>query len=589
MRKNRAPIATLTLALLAVGASPAAAAPPPEPGSPGHEWCGTHPNGLEISLAKHRLRKRQLEREFVAATAAGLVPVVASPTVRNEADLAVIIDDGSIISSENLFDMANRGLRFKRVKKIEGVKAQKLGAGAYQTMLGQKLDLGDDDAVEVEFPGTVRFPFYGVRYESVWVHSDGNLSFVEPDAASTSRSLGRFLGGPPRIAPLFNDLNPETAVGQGGVYARQLGRKLQITWFEVPEFGTGNLNTFQVILFPKGKITFVWKRVDADTGVVGVSPGGQAGLDLVDVSKEPPLPATVFAVAEDFSDSEQIDEASIAQTFLRHFKDQYSHIVTFLDFGFALLGGGAIAFELTVKNPTRGIGQSVYDSSGSFGSKGVLESFVQMGSLSQYHPTNPDRLRFGTLTSMGLVAHETGHRWLAFARFKDSSGNNSLDLLGRQRAHWSFDKDSDASVMEGNEFADNGDGTFTTLVRTAGYSPLDLYLMGMISAEEVPDFFYVDNATGPPPDSAPEFDVTIRGTRVDLSIEDAIAAMGKRRPAAEDAPKDFRMAFVLLAREGEEPSQASIDKANLYRREWEKAFRELTRGIGSVVTTLDPR
>ncbi len=580
-------VATLAIVGIVAGmASPAAAAPPPAPGTDGAGWCGTQPNGLAITLAKDRLRKRQLDRGFVAATAAGLVPAAASPAVRNEDNLAVIVDDGSIISTENLFDMANRGLRFKRIKKIDGVKAQKLGAGAYRAALGEKLELGDDDAVELDYPANAGFPFYGVRYESVWVHSDGNLSFEEPDAASTARDLGRFLGGPPRIAPLFNDMNPETAVGRGGVYARVLGKKLQITWFEVPEFGTTNMNTFQVTLFPRGKITFVWKRVDADTGVVGVSPGGLAGLELADLSKEPPLPATAFAVAEDFSDSEQISEASIAQTVLRHFEDQYTHIVTFLDFPFALLGGGAIAFEVTVKNPTRGIGQSVYDSSGAFGSSGALESFVQMGSLQQYH-ANPDRKKFGTLSSMDIVAHETGHRWLATARFRDASGSVSQDLLGRQRAHWSFHKDSDASVMEGNEFSDNGDGTFTTLVRDASYSPLDLYLMGMIGEEEVPEFFYVDNASGPPADSAPDFGVTIRGKRVDVGIDAVVSAIGKRRPSVEEAPKDFRMAFVLLARKGEEPSQESIDKANMYRREWEKAFRSLTRKIGSVDTTLD--
>ena len=63
--------------------------------------------------------------------------------------------------------------------------------------------------------------------------------------------------------------------------------------------------------------------------------------------------------------------------------------------------------------------------------------------------------------------------------FSDADRAISDQLLGRQRAHWSFFMDSDGSVMEGNEIEDLGGGTFRTTVATEKYSRLDLYAMGL--------------------------------------------------------------------------------------------------------------
>ena len=54
--------------------------------------------------------------------------------------------------------------------------------------------------------------------------------------------------------------------------------------------------------------------------------------------------------------------------------------------------------------------------------------------------------------------------------------------------------------MGGGVWQDNFDGTYTQLdddyyVPATGYSYLDLYLMGLISAAEVPDFFILRNLT----------------------------------------------------------------------------------------------
>src|SRR5205085_9717323 len=71
--------------------------------------------------------------------------------------------------------------------------------------------LDDDDSRLVPLPFS--FPFFGNTYREVYVNSDGNLTFTAADNASTDRSLGRMTAGPPRISPLFDDLNPAAPAG----------------------------------------------------------------------------------------------------------------------------------------------------------------------------------------------------------------------------------------------------------------------------------------------------------------------------------------------------------------------------------------
>ena len=162
-----------------------------------------------------------------------------------------------------------------------------------------------------------------------------------------------------------------------------------------------------------------------------------------------------------------------------------------------------------------------------------------MDDLSKY-PTDPT-VRVPTVgenTTLALLGHESGHRWLATLAFKDASGASSDLLLGRQRAHWSFFFDSDASFMEGNDIEDLGGGSFRTTAAVQRYSLLDLYAMGQVDASEVPPLFFVEGPSGLSQDreSAPRTGVTFSGRRHDLTIGDIVAAMGPRQPVPQPGP-----------------------------------------------------
>ncbi len=98
--------------------------------------------------------------------------------------------------------------------------------------------------------------------------------------------------------------------------------------------------------------------------------------------------------------------------------------------------------------------------------------------------------------------------------------------------------------------------------------------------------FFVRDASRLQPDSPPAIGETFSGERVDFTVQNLIDAEGERVPAAKNAPKRFRMAFVLLGKKGSPPSAAAIAKLKKIAKQWVQYFRVGTDGNGSVKTKL---
>jgi hypothetical protein len=159
---------------------------------------------------------------------------------------------------------------------------------------GQVLPLGDDDTVEVPLP--FAFPHQGQVWHSVWVNSDGNLTFGTGDGATAFRNLGRFLAGPPRIAPLFIDLDrtgDSTGI-PGLVIAETSHDAVAVHWISVPEYLGWQTNTLSVLLERDGGVRLKWGAMALDldrfsdletSPVIGLTEGGGAvGTGSTDLS-----------------------------------------------------------------------------------------------------------------------------------------------------------------------------------------------------------------------------------------------------------------------------------------------------------------
>ncbi|GAB4235168.1 MAG: hypothetical protein Kow00109_08410 [Acidobacteriota bacterium] len=177
------------------------------------------------------------------------------------------------------------------------------------------LQLGDDTTRLVVLPDNFTFPFFGKIYREVFVNSDGNLTFGAGDArVGEPRTLDRFLAGPPRIAPLFTDLDPDA----GGLVAAESGPGwVRFTWNQVPEYrlsGVAQPNTFSVMLFSDGGIRFEYQQINVTPddddmfaqglhSVVGVSPGGSLAGQERDFSTDPDHELGILAIYQAFPDA----------------------------------------------------------------------------------------------------------------------------------------------------------------------------------------------------------------------------------------------------------------------------------------------
>ena len=493
--------------------------------------------------------------------------------------IAVLQDEGDLLVPPNPWDLRNTGLRFT-VNGAGGYDIRQID-GSFRSTIGRRLTMTDDDTTPVDVP--FAFQFYGQRQTAAFVNSDGNVTFGEGDTATTERNVARLLTGPPRVAPFLADLDPGTG---GTVYVNAAPDQYTVTWCGVRGFDSPRVTSVQATLLPDGAIEMKFGAISLTDAVVGLSPGTTSKFTAVDLSTAGPASGGGAAVGERFSASNQLDTVAVAQKFYRTHPDAFDQLIVWTD---VRVVNDAFAYETTIANEIRGLGIDVFDLSSGFGSSGRLRSLAIMDALTKY-PDDPVQRFLGEGSTLAVLAHEVAHRWLAFFDFRNHRGELSDELLGRGMAHWSFFLDSDASVMEGNDIQDLGGGSFRTVAAMNGYSPLDLYAMGLLREPEVPTFFYVESPINISPsknrESAPALNVTFNGTRRDVLIQDIVAANGPRIPSAADSPRVHTQAFIYVVSAGRTAGADQIDKLDRIRRQWEGFFAQATGGRMRVETGL---
>ena len=135
---------------------------------------------------------------------------------------------------------------------------------------GVPIFLGDDASEEITLGFS--FPFQGASYSSVFVNSNGNLTFGGGDTDFTE-SVGEFLDENPRIAPLWDDLSPN----QGGIILYNGdASSFSVSFSDVPQFLAGDSNNFTVTLLPDGTVSIEYGAVASADAIVGVTEGNFA-------------------------------------------------------------------------------------------------------------------------------------------------------------------------------------------------------------------------------------------------------------------------------------------------------------------------
>ena len=256
--------------------------------------------------------------------------------------------------------------------------------------------------------------------------------------------------------------------------------------------------------------------------------------------------------------------------------DNYDFVTFWSDFEVSCECG---AFYCGLANPARGINWGACLAQGRAGwNSKRLQAFM-------YFIRDDD----------AALLQEIGHHWGAYTGFKYKAGDKQTNYsicLGNQPGHWSSYFDDDASPMDYDEselklpsgtsvdWIDNGDGTFSPRRIGQGqyrFSKLDLYLMGLMSPAGVGEFYLIKN---PKPSGK-----DVRGTRMNLSLDNILLANGKRVPTSTSSPKSFTNAFILLTKNASKAT-AFAKKIDAVRERYSRAYGVSTGGRGRVITAL---
>lgn len=195
----------------------------------------------------------------------------------------------------------------------------------------------------------------------------------------------------------------------------------------------------------------------------------------------------------------------------------------------------------TVRMAIAGLGRSPRDNTALYGSRGRLLGMVQFPLAPLFDGANE------------TVAHELGHHWI-----------NGLDFdpLAQGLPHWPYSTMGTGLMGISIGGRNGAGGSFSCdiaeqdgrllLRRSSGpvlFNDLDLYLMGLMPADEVaPQWVLNDQAAAASLQCAGQAVPTGAATR--LTVQDVIARAGPRVPDAASAPRRFRVATLLVTRDG---------------------------------------
>lgn len=557
--------------------------------------CGFDPVGAEEHRFTHKLNLLRA-KEIAASTArAAKLP---GPRALTVGDVAVIEDDGSIVMPPSKFDLKNRSFLYIPEEGGYRISGERV---PYNPEVGARLNFffgvdgelgaGKNDGYRQISVPTTPFTFYGVSYDTINVGINGYITFGGGDTAARG-SVVSLASGPPRIAALWADLDVSS---KGAIYYNRFSDRHLISWEGAKELPAGGANTFQVTLFDDGRIGIAYKKIKSRAALVGLAPGGAPEeAEPIDFS-DPPTEVLTSAFYETFSKQKRLDLPQLTRAFYSEHPDQFDTLFVWTDFPFD--NGLGVARAFNVRNDIRGIGLRLFDRSETYGSS-RLSTLLSMGDIANNWPSDPQAHVVGLNSAVSIVCHEQGHRWLSYVHF-DAEHDIKDDLLGRERAHWSFlmdtrteDNGSFSSLMEGNSWRENSSGTFTTVQTAVNYfNALDLYLMGLIPAEEVPPITFLtveEEVKQILRSKSPVSNFSLSAARKTTSVAQIVEREGARVPDSTTAPKKIRIAFILLTEQGAAPSNATLAKVERYREAIVRYFAVATGRRGSLDSSLEP-
>ena len=517
--------------------------------------------------------------------------------------------DSGVIDDHNLFDLERRTIRFTPAAggfRVENLPLQ------WDTARGPAIQ---GNAVRLS---KFSFPFSGRNWDSLQVLNTGLITF---GGGYNDLGFDRFVHmqtAGPRMVNTIPLISVFFKLRMNGArYANELPDRLVVTW-DVSEPTSGQQDVtftrtphhYQAVLHRDGRIDLSYQQMTARDAVVGVytvPAGGAAPTKSVDLSAAKPTDAPRPVMFETFHHYGLPGSESLACTVIQALGDRFDFMVWYSDFRVddqeaGTRSVGDIGQKVSGIGPRMDQGMRLED----YCSQGRLQVTwfqpVWVGSV-QAQERHPDGRYAGYNMAVAQISHELGHRWST--RTRAIVNGDTIELRGPHdpgglsgATHWPqsvsspvpfpYSRPVEGSTMGGSNWKDNGDGTFTLLANgtmnpASGYSYLELYLMGLLPASAVPDFFVLRNqrAVG----RTPEGNTIYAAEKIPITIKDVIAHNGPRVPSFEHAPKAFNTAMVAVTLHGQKPSVAMLTQLEGIRAAWIGYWSKVTGGVSTMTTT----
>jgi hypothetical protein len=186
--------------------------------------------------------------------------------------------------------------------------------------------------------------------------------------------------------------------------------------------------------------------------------------------------------------------------------------------------------SIRVRNDVSGLGLAIHDHSAFWGSSGRLQSTIMLGGV-EHIVSGPSLRELGERWGNAFVPTTDVDHW----GFSDVGGQlggctpDEIEPLGHDTYQCDFDGTNDWSP----------DGAIRN---DRPYAQLELYLMGLIGAEAVPDIQFADDGEWINPDLG-----VFSGTLQTATMDELRDQHGKREPALDTSQREFRTLFVMVS------------------------------------------
>ena len=390
----------------------------------------------------------------------------------------------------------------------------------------------------------------------------GNLSNLSKLALRNNHLSGSIppeLGNLTKLSELYLSANQLS-----GPIPRELGNltKLVTLWLQANQLSgpippeLGNLTNL-VVLYLGGLSSCLPEAVRQllpdlrGTDIDRLAPC--SGEDLVlTVDEDPQIyddNLFVLPVAESLT-SDELPLRDYVAKFFERFNDEFDFLILVSNLDYFSDQRGRSGIYIPISNNVNGIGKTNFSYGRRWGSDGALQGVIHLATFDSI--------------SKGPSLHELMHRW----------ANGIVPGPGE---HWGF---SSANGQLGGfdmaELTDHADGQYSVgffgprgaASNWRPYSPIELYLAGLIPPDGVPDLWVAedgdwvlteDGYLARADDGDPIFSASQVRT---YSIDDIISQHGRRLPDASQAQRDFRAAAILLIDESHAARRWVLDQVS---------------------------